>query len=268
MLGKNSRSHGKVGILSAAPLSLPLQELNIKNSSAASMSGFLSPTATSSGRRLKRFDKTASLVGFKYVFIDGLGGEWIVAMLQLIGLNASIFCNRDIVTKTTSSDNTNGSSTNFAGISAVHTRASCYSGISSAHVSENASETQIDTTMTFTVLIVSIEQNEEFQESRVHYTLVGIRSLLKIGEGGSLTQEGGFRNPWNPPLATPLINTVNTADGMIVAVKFVGPKNFSGHVGQFCPRLTEETSLLCMARFKRRILNVPNLITIWVESNY
>ena len=33
------------------------------------MSGFLSPTATSSGRRLKRLDKTASLVGLKYVFI-------------------------------------------------------------------------------------------------------------------------------------------------------------------------------------------------------
>ena len=34
------------------------------------MSGFLSPTATSSGRRLKRLDKTASLVGLKYVFIS------------------------------------------------------------------------------------------------------------------------------------------------------------------------------------------------------
>ena len=37
--------------------------------------------------------------------------------------------------------------------------------------------------MTFTVLIVSIEQNEEFQESRVHYTLAGIKTLLKIGGG-------------------------------------------------------------------------------------
>ena len=74
----------------------------------------------------------------------------------------------------------------------------------SVHVSENASETQMDTTMTFTVLIVSIEQNEEFQESRVHYTLAGIKPLLKIGEGGSLAREGGVRNPWNPPLATPL----------------------------------------------------------------
>ena len=34
------------------------------------MSGFLSPTATSSGRRLKRLDKTASLVGLKYAFIS------------------------------------------------------------------------------------------------------------------------------------------------------------------------------------------------------
>ena len=68
-----------------------------------------------------------------------------------------------------------------------------------SHVSENASETQIDNTMTFTVLIVSIEQNEEFQGSRVNYTLAGIKSLLKIGEGGV------FRNPWNPPLATPLL---------------------------------------------------------------
>ena len=33
-------------------------------------------------------------------------------------------------------------------------------------------------------------------------------SLLKIGEGGSLAQKGGvagFRNPWNPSLATPLL---------------------------------------------------------------
>ena len=73
-------------------------------------------------------------------------------------------------------------------------------------LSENASETQIDTTMTFTVLIVSIEQNEEFQEWKVHYTLAGIKSLLKIGGegGGSLAREGGFRKPWNPPLAMPL----------------------------------------------------------------
>ena len=54
----------------------------------------------------------------------------------------------------------------------------------SAHASENACETQIDTTMTLTVLIVSIEQKEEVQESRVHYTLAGIKSLLKIGGGG------------------------------------------------------------------------------------
>ena len=48
----------------------------------------------------------------------------------------------------------------------------------------DAAASQIDTTMTFTVLIVSIEQNEEFQELRVHYTLAGIKSPLKIGEGG------------------------------------------------------------------------------------
>ena len=74
-----------------------------------------------------------------------------------------------------------------------------------SHVSENANETQIDNTMTFTVLIVSIEQNEEFQESRVHYTLAGIKSLLKIGEGGgSLAREGGGSGtpgtlPWLRP---------------------------------------------------------------------
>ena len=45
--------------------------------------------------------------------------------------------------------------------------------------------------MTFTVLIVSIEQNEEFQESRVHYTLAGIKSLLKIGKSLLKIGEGG-----------------------------------------------------------------------------
>ena len=74
----------------------------------------------------------------------------------------------------------------------------------SVHVSENASETQMDTTMTFTVLIVSIEQNEEFQESRVLYTLAGIKSLLKIGEGGFLGARGGGSGtpgtlPWLRP---------------------------------------------------------------------
>ena len=67
-----------------------------------------------------------------------------------------------------------------------------------SHVSENASETQIVNTMTFTVLIVSIEQNGEFQESRVHYTLAGIKSLLKIGEGGFLGARGGVPEPLEP----------------------------------------------------------------------
>ena len=69
-----------------------------------------------------------------------------------------------------------------------------------SHVSENASETQIDNTRTFTVLIVSIEQNEEFQESRVHYTLAGIKSLLKIGEGGGgfLGSRRGVPEPMEP----------------------------------------------------------------------
>ena len=61
-------------------------------------------------------------------------------------------------------------------------------------LSENASETQVDTTMTFTVLIVSIEHNEEFQEWKVQYNLAGIKSLLKIGGGGgggSLGARGG-----------------------------------------------------------------------------
>ena len=66
--------------------------------------------------------------------------------------------------------------------------------------------------MTFTILIVSIEQNEEFQESRVHYTLAGIQSLLNIGEGGFLGMRGGkgVRKPWNPPLATPPTTTCET----------------------------------------------------------
>ena len=63
----------------------------------------------------------------------------------------------------------------------------------------DAAASQIDTTMTFIVLIVSIGQNEEFQKLRVHYTLAGIKPLLKIGEGGSGTP-GTL--PW--PLATPL----------------------------------------------------------------
>ena len=68
-----------------------------------------------------------------------------------------------------------------------------------SHVSEYASETQIDTTMTFSVLIVIIEQNEEFQEARVHCTLAGIKSLLKIGGGGG----GGSGTPGTFPWLRP-----------------------------------------------------------------
>ena len=49
-----------------------------QNSSAASMLGFLSLTATSSGKKFKRLDKTPSLVGLKYVsclIVDGPEGE-------------------------------------------------------------------------------------------------------------------------------------------------------------------------------------------------
>ena len=67
-------------------------------------------------------------------------------------------------------------------------------------LSENASETQVDTTMTFTVLIVSIEQNEEFQEWKVQYNLAGIKSLLKIGGGGGVldARGEGFPEPLEP----------------------------------------------------------------------
>ena len=51
--------------------------------------------------------------------------------------------------------------------------------------------------MTFTVLIVSIEQNEKFQESRVHYTLAGIKPLLKVGEGVPEPLSGTL--PWLHP---------------------------------------------------------------------
>ena len=114
--------------------------------------------------------------------------------------NTSIFCNRDIVTKTTSSNNSNGSSTNFSGISA-HTCILLHRNPNPAHVSENASKPQIDNTMTFNVLIVSMEQNEEFQVWRVYYTLAGV---LNRGEGGVPWREGGGSGtlgtlPWLRP---------------------------------------------------------------------
>ena len=49
-------------------------------------------------------------------------------------------------------------------------------------------------------------QYEEFQESRVHYTLVGIKSLLKIGERGFLGAKGGVPEPLDPsPGYTPVL---------------------------------------------------------------
>ena len=101
-----------------------------------------------------------------------------------------------------------GSSTNFAGISA-HTCILSHRIPNSAHVSKNESETQIDTTMTFTILIVSTEQNEEFQKSRVHYTLTGIKSLLKTGGGwGFLGARGGGGSgaPGTLPWLRPCLN--------------------------------------------------------------
>ena len=137
------------------------------------MSGFLSLTATSSG-----------IFCCAYLF-----GE----------KNAWIFCNGDIVTKTTNSNNTNGSSTNFAGISAVHTRASCYTGIPTLLMSPK----------------IQVKRNRYHNDVHCTYCkhrtkrrISGIESPLhscwdkttiKNRRGGSGTPE------WNPPLATPLL---------------------------------------------------------------
>ena len=51
--------------------------------------------------------------------------------------------------------------------------------------------------------IEALGPDEEFQESRVHYTLAGIKSLVKIGEGGSLRQEGGSGTPGTLPRLRP-----------------------------------------------------------------
>ena len=53
--------------------------------------------------------------------------------------------------------------------------------------------------MTFAVLIVRIEQSEEFQESRVHCTLAGIKSVLKIGEWVPWHKRGGGGVPEPSP---------------------------------------------------------------------
>ena len=50
----------------------------------------------------------------------------------------------------------------------------------------------------------------EFQESRVHYTLAGIKSLLKIGEGVPWRTRGGggFGTPRTLPWLRPCHSTV------------------------------------------------------------
>ena len=52
---------------------------------------------------------------------------------------------------------------------------------------------------TKTVGLISLH----LQESRVHYTLAGIKSLLKIGEGRSLAREGGSGTPGTLPWLRP-----------------------------------------------------------------
>ena len=95
---------GKVGILSAAPLSLPSQELNIN--------------------RMRR--KKVVLIKLQRCFNVRISLSDDYQLREKIKEAAQ---DRAISRKTTSSNNTSGSSTNFAGISAVHTRASCYTGI-------------------------------------------------------------------------------------------------------------------------------------------
>ena len=67
-----------------------------------------------------------------------------------------------------------------------------------AHVSENASETQIDTTMTFTVLIVSIEQNEEFRRSRCPLHSCWDKIIVKNRRGFLGPRGGGVPEPLKP----------------------------------------------------------------------
>ena len=51
----------------------------------------------------------------------------------------------------------------------------------------------------------------EFQESRVHYTVAGIKSLLKIGEGGSLARGGGGGGSGTPG-TLPWLRPCNMSD--------------------------------------------------------
>ena len=51
------------------------------------------------------------------------------------------------------------------------------------------------------------------QESRVHYTLAGMKSLLKIGEGvGSLAREGGSGTPGTLPWLRPCLSSLSRTD--------------------------------------------------------
>ena len=95
---------GKVGILSAAPLSLPSQELNINHM-----------------RRKKVV--LIKLQRYFNVRISVSDGYQLRKKIKEASQDSTIS------RKTTSSNNTNGSSTYFAGISAMHTRASCYTVI-------------------------------------------------------------------------------------------------------------------------------------------
>ena len=80
----------------------------------------------------------------------------------------------------------------------------------SAHVSENVNETLIDTTMTFTVHTYCkyrTKRRISGIESKLHSCWDKITVKNRTGGGGFLGTRGGFRNPWNPPLATPLHRT-------------------------------------------------------------
>ena len=70
-------------------------------------------------------------------------------------------------------------------------------------LSENASETQIDTTIHCTYCKHRTKRRISGMESPLHSCWDKITVKNRRG-GGSLAREGGFRKPWNPPLAMPL----------------------------------------------------------------